>query len=489
MNIDLTIELNRKKVLEEMRNYENIKRKEESLTDYEIYNGRIYGYVYNQLVRQLSEQTAKQMPIVASINLAERITDNEATIYTSDPKRSLLVANESDKKPFEDLYLDCGFNTKFQKVNKYYKLRNQGFIQVVPKNKKISLRVLQSHHVDVIPDESDPETAYAYIVSAFDKSQYLISDQTNQVIAEPDDYKKSLDRITWWTAEYNMITDGAGKLVGEIADNQIKELPFVDVSKDKDFEFFVRQGQALTDFTVQYNMFWTDFFYTARMQGFSLGVFRGDPELMPKHYFVGPNRFMVLPTNPANPDQTVDFKFESPSPDLDGLLKGISAILASYLTSKGVSPKVVSADMSSADRYSSGLERLLAMVDKFEATKEDFDLFRMVEQQVFGIVKKYQVLFSNTDLLNRKYWVSSSFESAEMTLRFNKPEMVQSESEKLTNLKTKIEMGISDKSLALSQLEEISIEQAEEKILEIQQRKANDLLSIVDQAVNEAETI
>lgn len=479
MNIDLLNIGIRKQVLDDINSNENKIRKSESLSDYEIYNGRIYGYVYNELVRQLSENTAKQMPIVSNINLAERITNNEATIYNTDPKRTFEGASKSDEEAFEQTYEDKQINSKLQKANKYFKLRKQAFVQVVPKDSAIDIRVLQSHHVDVIPDADDPEKAYAYIISSFDKSQYIPSDSVNQKTADTDDYKSSLNRYVVWTAQYNLIMDANGNIIGEVVPNIIEELPFIDISKDKDFEFFIRQGQGLTDFTIQYNLFWSDFFYIARMQGFSLGVFSGDPELMPKQFFVGPNRCLVLPVNPANPDNKVDFKFVSPTPNLEGILKGISALLASYLTSKGVSPKVISSEISSADTYSSGIERLLAMVDRFESTKEDFDLFRSVENKLFDIIKKYQVKLSGTQFLDRKYWVSQSSISTELSVVFRKPEMVQTEAEQLMNLKTKIEMGISDKALALSTIDEISIDQAEEKILEIQQRKADELSVLI----------
>jgi len=485
MNLDLLNAVVRKQVIDDINSNENIKRKEESLSDYEIYNGRIYDYVYNELVSQLSQTTADQVPIVSNINLAERITNNEATIYSNDPDRTFVDANDADAKAFGFIYSERQLNSKMQKANKYFKLRKQTFIQVLPKDNGVDLRVLQSHHIDVIPDELDPEKAYAYIISSFDKSAYIRSDSTNQLIGDRDDYKARNQRFVVWTAEYNFIMDGYGNIVGEILDNEIEELPFIDVSKDKDFEFFVRQGHGLTDFTIQYNMFWSDFFYIARMQGFSLGVFSGDPELMPKQFFVGPNRCLVLPQNPANPDQKVDFKFVSPSPDLDGILKGISSLLASYLTSKGVSPKVVSSELTSADSYSSGFERLLAMIDKFEATKEDFDLFQAIEYKVFNLIKKYQVALSRTEFLDRKYWVSESAASVELNVVFHKPEMVETHSEKLTNQQTKIEMGISDKVLALAEIEDISFEEAEKKIQEIQARRALDLASLVPKVQDE----
>jgi hypothetical protein len=477
MNLDLLRLDIRKKVLDDIKSNENILRKKESMIDYEIYNDRIQKYVYDEIVKQTSKATADSMPIVSTINLANRIVNNEATIYNNDPVRTTDML-EADQMALDAVYEDGMFNSKLQKVNKYFKLRKQGFIQVVPKEKGIHLRPLMSHHVDVIPDFQDPEKAFAYIVSAFDRSSYLTTDGNNQSIADQDDYKASLERYVWHTAEYNLVTNGLGDLIGEVKRNPIDELTFIDISKDKDFEFFVRSGLALSEFTVQYNVSWSDFMHTMRLQGFSVPVFTGNAELMPRDYFIGPNRAIMLPADPNNPNNKLDLKFISPTPDLKGALDGMSGLLANFLTSRGVSPKVISAALNASDTYSSGVERLLAMLDKFEATKEDFDLFRSVELKLFNIVKKYMLAFTNTEFLDKKYWLSQSSTNATMNIMFHRPEMIQTEKEKIENLQLKIDMGISDKVLALMDLEGLDQEAAEEKIAKITDRKAKNIQAL-----------
>lgn len=478
MNIDLTKTENRKSVLEGIKSLENVKRKKESLIDYEIYNDRIHKYVYDEIKNQTSEKTAKAMPIVSCINIGKRIVDNEATIYNSDPVRTTNLS-ESDNLAVLANYEDAGFNSKLQKANKYFKYRKQGFVQVVPKDKMIQLRPLLSHHVDVVPDSQDPEKAYAYIISAFDKNMYIAQgDNSNQVTADQDDYKSSLERYVVWTAEYNFIMNGRGELIGEPQENPIKILPFVDISKDKDFEFFVRSGMSLSEFTVLYNTIWSDDLYITRMQGFSVGVFRGNPELMPREYYMGPNRAIVLPVDPKNENNSLDFKFVSPTPDLNGSRESRAALLANFLTSRGISPKVISSALQSGENYASGFERLLAMIDKFEATKEDFDLFRSVEKSIYKIVISFLVHYSRTDFLDKKYNVGNGAANSEMTIKFHEPQMVQTEKDKLENYKLKIELGISDKVLALMDLEGLDEIKAQEKIDSILERKSVESESI-----------
>lgn len=191
----------RKNIIEGIKSNENVQRKAKSLKDYEIYNDNAYPYVQEELAAQLSTQTANSMPIVSDLNIAKAVVNKEANIYTDKPERDYENITESDEEVLEKVYADCGFDTAMSKANRYFKLRNQTFVQVVPKYGKLKLRVLHGHNIDVIPDSDDPETAFAYIVSSFDKTAYLKAqqDNVNQTTADADDYKAKSEKYQVWT--------------------------------------------------------------------------------------------------------------------------------------------------------------------------------------------------------------------------------------------------------------------------------------------------
>ena len=195
-NPNLLNQFERKQIIADIKSNENVERKRKSLKDYEIYNDNAYPYVYDALSCQLSAKTAAQMPVVANLNVAKTVVNKEANIYTDSPTRNYSDITESDEAVLKEIYSYCGFNTMLAKSNKYYKLRNQSFIHVVPKEGKLKLRVLHGHNIDVIPDQDDPEQAYSYIVSSFDKEFWLKAKQdgTNQKIADADDYKSMAER-------------------------------------------------------------------------------------------------------------------------------------------------------------------------------------------------------------------------------------------------------------------------------------------------------
>lgn len=470
-NLDLSSVENRKNLVKSIKSSENQCRKANSLKSYEVFNDNAKPFVESALIAQLSQTTVQQMQVISNLNIAKAVVNKEADIYTEAPVRTYEGMSDNDKKAIDALYADASYDTTLGKSNKYFKLHNQTFLQVLPDEGKINIRVLHGHNIDVIPDDLNPERAYAYIISSFDKSALLKSDGVNQMTADADDAKALAERYQVWTKEFVFTMNGRGEYVSDPIKNEIQELPFVDVSKSKDFEFFVRIGQALTDFTIDYNVSWSDLLFTARMQGYSVGVVTGNTNLIPKTMTVGPNKLIFFPMDPLNPEGTPNLEFKSANPAIEAVLKTIDSLVSVFLTTRGLDAKAVSSNNSGKTSYSSALERLLAMLDQFKASKEDFDLYKGVENKLHKIVTKYMALLSGTTLLDKKYWTTKAIESSELKLNFARPEMVETKSEQIANEKSKIDLGISDRVEALAKIDGISEEEALKRITILDARK------------------
>ena len=470
--------------LKSINTNENKERKAKSLQEYEIYNGNISQYVQAYLTEQLSAQTVKRMPIISSIDICKRIADQEASVYRQQPKREFSDISEADLLAVEELYNDCGFDIKMNKSNRYYKLQSQSLIQVLPKDDKIDLRVLFPHNFDAIPNMTDPERAESIVISAFNKENYVQGDKPrhingnfvtgssrdsqNQISADEDDYKSAIERYVVWSDKYNFIMDGKGKILSEEIENPIGKLPFVDIAQDKDYNFFVNRGSQLSIFAIQYNAALSDLANIVRMQAYSQAVLIAPKDAMPENIVVGPTSIIKLAIDPNSPAQT-DFKFVSPSPDLAGSIQFIEVLISNFLSSRGLSASTVSGK-ATADKFSSGIERFLSMIDRFEATKSDFSLYDDAERQVYDLVKMWLVYYSGTPYLNKKYNVSAALASSYLKVHFAKPEAIQSESEKLAVIQQKLELGLIDDVEALMFLNDISKTEAIERLDEIQQR-------------------
>ena len=490
----------RRQILNDINSEENRDRKAESLKQSEIFSDRLFQYVREELRRHFSEETVNEMPIVSFINFLRRIVKQEASIYKDEPVRRFFANQEmsdEQEEAIQVLYKKIRANVKLKKSNQKYKLQDQSHLMIVPVNGKIKVRALYSHQIDAIPDARDPEQAAGYIVSAFDKNRYLTYQKFQSAtgfggrsqtgtqggsdidlkVADKDDYKKSLEYYTYWDKEYNFVFNGRGEIIDPATRQPIKNprpedvespipgiIPIIDISMDKDLEYFIRSGMAVTDFSTQYNATMSDVWHISRMQGYSIGVIKGPEGLIPQSTRLGPNLLLHLKTNPDEGTNAgdIDFQFVSPSPDIAASLSLLETMLMNFISSRGLDPKEIATDGSKD--FNSALERMLAMIDQFEATKDDFDLYERVEEDFFEIIKAW---VNNTpDQLNEEFRVFIP-EDAKISVKFAEPQMVQTRQEKVKYWQERIDIGLATRTDAIMEIEGLTRIQAQDRIKDI----------------------
>jgi hypothetical protein len=465
MALDLKNYEQRKVFLEEIQSNENTDRKDQSFVSYEVFNDRLYRYVKEYLLSQFSEKTVLEMPIISSVNIAKRVVVKEASIYNRPPERIFNGLTDDQITEIEELYDKAKINQKLYRSNQYFKLQQQNFIMPLVKNGELYLKCLLPHHVDVIPDDEEPTKADTVILSVEDRSLLIYSDNVNQPIADRDDYQSATKYIVW-DKEYNYAFDSKGNLLTEFVEHGLGMLPFIDVNGGKDFEFFVRGGESLTDFAIQYCGFLSDLGNVVKMQGSAVAFIKGAKELMPKSLRVGANAIVHLPIDPNKPVDT-DFGFSSPNPDIAGSIQYGEHILGSFLTSRGLDADLISGK-GQATKYTSGLDRLLAMVDMFEATKSDYDLFKNVEMQLFEQIKAWSNVTFGTDNQFLSFIIP---DNATLVVNYKKPELVQTDQEKNDLLISKLENGMISKLEAIMIDRNISKEDALKVLSEIKKEE------------------
>lgn len=479
----------RKKIIKEIKGQENKGRKTESLQQVEIYNDRIRQHVIDRMKRNFSEKSLLEMPVVASINLARRIAKQESGIYRNEPKRTFTNLTDKQREVVELIYRDMGIDSKLLKSNESFKLQNQNHVMVVPKNGKLIMRVLRNHHLDVIPDHDDPETGSVYVFHSFDKETLITksegsatgntgrfdikidqdSNRHNEKIGDAEDYESG--SWIWWSKDFNFTTDGNGNITSgtkpEEFENASHELNIVDISIEKDFEYWVRQGESLTEFTIEYNSYWSSVQQVVMMQGFAQAYLKGPEDLLPTAVQIGPNYVLKLAVDPNNPVD-VEFGYASPSPDLSGTIAAGEAMLANFLTSRGLDANLVSGS-GSTKKFSSGTERLLSMIEVFEASKSDYDIYKRAEDSIYKLVKAWHNQLRQADVLDPKYITAELPEDSEVEIEYSGPEMIQSEKEKLENIDAKVELGLMSVVEALMEIRNVDRKEAEKILKQIKE--------------------
>ena len=488
--LDMASLEDRRKLIKLINSTENKARKAESLKQTEIYNDRIYQHVYDRIASKFSLETACETPIVSSINLARRIAKQEASIYNEPADRMFTDLSDDQSEAVDLIYKDMATDWKLAKSNESFKLQQQNHVMLVPKDGKLKMRVLRNHHIDKIDDDTDPEIAAGYIISSFDKDEYLENRKTdnkdyrygnfnnaatqsfssmNSDIGDQADYKIA-DRYLVWTKEYNFIMDKEGNVIsGDDIRNPIGMIPIVDVSNEKDFEYWVRQGESLTEFTIEYNVLMSDLAHIIQNQGFAQAYLIADDSVIPNDIRIGPNKILKLPI--GKDGDRPEFGYANPNSDIGGALEYANTYLLNFLTSRGLDPDTVTSSGGSLVS-SSGVQEFLRMIKKFEATREDFAVYKKAEYQLYELVKAWHNALIGTGLLDSKYQTSRISEQSEIEVEFGKPQIVETDAEKLANIQTRLELGLISDVDAIMEDRKISREMALEEMERIKDDNA-----------------
>jgi hypothetical protein len=473
----------RRRIIDESKANENVQRKKVSFGQFEIFKDRILQQVKAYLEGFYSKDTIQNTPIVSSVNLARRIVRKEASLYRKPPVRTFYGMSEEQESVVRQVYSDMKIDTIMMKANEFFKLQDQAHLYVVPRKGKLKLQALMGHNLDVVPSAEDQEEGEVYCINGFDRSLANVSvtesgDSMNQMIADEDDYEEAMKAIAVWSPLFNFVMDTNGNIIpAESYENPIGGvIPFVDINGGKDGEYWVRSGAALTDFTIQFNAGLTDLGNVVRMQGFGQAWLKAPSNLIPNNIQIGTNFVLRLPIDPNNPVET-DFGYANANPDLSGSLSYLEGLLSSFLTSRGVDPKVVNAKMEDV-KYSSGFDRLLAMIEQFEASEQDISTFQDAEEKLFKIVVAYLNTYGGTAVLP-KYRVAPISEEAGVTVVFKRPSSVMSEADKLAVIQQRKEMGLITQVEAIALDREIEMDEAEEIYDRIQEESGSEMRSMM----------
>ena len=475
--------MNWKDIINEIESDENKARKAEHEKRFRVYNDYQREYVLKMLVSEFSAQTVSEMRTCTSINLTKRVIDEMASIYKRKPERSYKETNEAQAQGIDKIYQAAKLDTFLKRTNQKFKLHDQCCIQVLPKSGMINLRLLAPHQYDVIPSPENPEDAWAYVISAYDKTvsdsdvganqdiqgnyygskNQKQSDGSNQAIADEDDYRIKKKYVVW-TATDNLVLDENGFII-EQTKNPIGALPFIDVSEEKDFEFWIRRGSGICEFNLDFSVVLSDTCNTNRLQSYSQPVIVA--EKVPESVTVGPQNILFLPLDPTRPEVKPSFEFANPNPDMKASLDLLDKLVSYFLSSRGISPKTISGD-SSTEKFTSGVERLLAMIERFEASQSDIDLFISVEEKLFQLIKSWYNVINGTDALDQKYNFGAWPEDSTVSVKFLGPEVVQTDADKEDSVIKRLEAGLINKLEAIAEMRGITLEEAKKLDLDEQ---------------------
>lgn len=486
-------------VIQEIEGQENLKRKEESFKRWEVLKDRAKKYIIDMLLNEMDEETVREMEGRASnINLFKKVISKKARVYKTAPERTLQSGNEDQFIMMQDL---INLNSTMKKTNRYLEAFRNCLVFIRPYKchdesrsdgepvYKYHVKILPPHMYDVIEDEQDNEMARAYILSDFSpktiqtevysqlrgrtgsRSAFRDGDDKNQVIADsPADKDQPEKHYIFWSNSYHFTCDEKGQFVG-VADesdliNQIGELPFVDLAKDRDGSYWSVGGEDLIEGSLLTNMLLTDYNFIQKIQG--MGIFYMFGKNVPKKYKVGPNRGITMQVEDGDP--TPQIGFASANPNLTELREGIAAQIALLLSTNDLGMNSVSVKLDGSN-FQSGIQELIQHSEPLNAIEDDQQIFLDNEQDIVRIASKWHNYFLEKKLLHSDFAQHGSMDEFNYSLSFPKPEQYQPQKQRLETYKMKKELGIADEVLILMEDKGLSEEEAEKQILAIKERK------------------
>jgi hypothetical protein len=502
-------------VIQEIEGQENQKRKEESFKRWEVLKDRAKKYIIDMLLNEMDEETVREMEGRASnINLFKKVISKKARVYKTAPERTLQSGNENQFVMMQDL---INLNSTMKKTNRYLEAFRNCLVFIRPYKchdesrsdgepvYKYHVKILPPHMYDVIEDEQDNEMARAYILSDFSpktiqtevysqlrgrtgsKSSFRDGDDKNQVIADsPADKDQPEKHYVFWSNDYHFTCDEKGQLVGVVDEsdivNQIGELPFVDLAKDRDGSYWSVGGEDLIEGSLLTNMLLTDYNFIQKIQG--MGIFYMFGKNVPKKYKVGPNRGITMQVEDGDP--TPQIGFASANPNLTELREGIAAQIALLLSTNDLGMNSVSVKLDGSN-FQSGIQELIQHSEPLNAIEDDQQIFLDNEQDIVRIACKWHNYFLEKKLLHSDFAQYGSMDEFDYSLSFPKPEQYQPEKQRLETYKMKKDLGIADEVLILMEDKGLTEQEAEQEILAIQKRKNKKMARVLINGDREGE--
>ena len=418
-------------------------------------------------------------PIKSSINVCKKVVNSKSTIYREPPKRDYSDMSDEQVEVVEKVYDDMGVDHKLMTSTRLYELQGQNHIYCGPKEGKLQIRPLKNHNLNVVPKDDNPEVGEIYIMSAFDKilssKRTHENDGVNQQIGDLDDYDRSVYRHIVWSPSFHFVMDGNGNIIsGDDVENPISPLvPFIEVSAEKDFEYWTRRGSSSVNFTTEYNTSLSEQAHIVKMQGFAQAYLKAPEELMPESVTIGPAYLIKLVTNP-DLQGDVEFGFANPGSDLNGVQEYGVSLLSQYLSTEGLDANAISATNTSAQKFASGTERLLALIEKFEASKDTISLYEEVEKKLFVLIAAWLNVLKDTDQILPEY-KTTEIKNGSLSIVYNRPEGSVTDLEKVELIERKVDLGVMTKKDIIMELENKTSDEADDRLKELEAEETMDV--------------
>ena len=468
--MDIRNESFARSLIDEIESEQFRTRREAEYKAYKISDGGQLPYIEERL-KKLFPKSHTTMRI-SDISLSNKVLTKVSSAYKESPIRDL--GKETEK--LEELFVDGDFDLKMSEFDRDFNRQRYALLWVNRIDNKPSFHSLKGFEefVKINKKTGKPEIVILnYPDSQITHTGFSKADGIEQQLSESQDDTSAESRIyAMWTAEFHSVwrlteeKDVSGHVTKKIEkmlvpgneseSNDLGRLPFVYRSKSSSPDLpFLNQ---LTEQSIMYNILNSDRLTAMALQGYGQLVVSLPEDTTLQKMHTGMTTAMSLPII-AGADVQADAKYINPNPDLSGMKETVNDFAADVVSEHlGVSQST-----SNGEKFSSGLERLIANASVTDKITGNQMIYSKVEKEVVDILRAYGDLAQN---------------GQELVTTFTKSKIMISDGETLKNIKARRDMGLMTRVSALMVINpNLSKDGAKRELAEIDQEprdKMND---------------
>lgn len=479
LNIDM--EDHARRIVIEIDNEENRKRKRDAWIAYQCKEGNQKEYTKERLATLYPETHSKFR--VGDISIVKKVNVKQSKAYKTPPIRK--AKNEKESESLSNIYTKYKFNKVLKEFDSIYNLHKYAALWLTWQNPeerqadegRYILHALAPYEFDIIRDQVSGEPVI-FILNYPDTNvtrQAGQSDGQEQSIAESQSDTAARSKIySMWSKDTfvkiqvtraegngNHSDESMSITFQEKKTNQLGRLPITYLQKDSAVDYPI--SESLSEQSIEWNVSFSDLKTAASTQGHGQLTIQHPEGQKMKQLHMGMHTAITLPQSRKPDAKPTTAEYISASPDLSGQLEVLKFDISNILDDNGIKAK--GSIEGGAEKFSSGFDRILSEADVQDLVEDNQSTYMEdLEPDLFDNVKSHeeamnQTTFSATDVLE---------------VHFEKPKVLISDKETLDNIKQREELGTLlpyEKHIIINP--NLTVEQAKEREIEIQEaRKA-----------------
>ena len=403
-------------ILGEINSPEEKSRRNKELENLMVYEGQLHLFVEKKL-KSMYPRTWESYN-VADYNIHKKITDKKSKSYIKPPIRSLQKKEETDL--YNGILEAYNFNDVMKLVDTYKNrhkycglgiVREREVFQDGTYNDKYNFWALAPYEFNVHRDANGDIYAWSIPTGKDREFDYwTLWSQETHIKIKTKDYKS-----------FSVVPiDGNPENI-----NPYGIIPFIFIPMDCSGAY--PYHSSLPRQTVELNTNLSVYLTSGNMQIGQLVI--KHPKNQKIDWIVSGLMTAMRLEQEINPDMPkTEADYISPSPNLEGHKESILTYMMMILDEHGMNSNQVT---KSGEKFTSGFDRLIANADVQDIIEDNQDVYTRVENGTYKIIRAMNDRDGNF-----------TFKSDKLSVKFARPKILTSDSEKLDNLKKKKDLGL-----------------------------------------------